>query len=243
MSGVLLIDGSLAVVLQPGRFLSEPERPMSKGDLTMFRSGLGLVGMLMLLLIPYSSDAQQAEAPVYKNGDWWRVKLDVIRPAGVSVAGPVLERFSEYIVRFESNKPKVIGIQGNESKEIDSQAIVSLVLGRPGWLGDLLRFPIRIGLTWSERVKLQPPGMQLRSVEAKYEVQASEKIKTQKGEFDAFKVIMTMSVPRGPKPLAPAEVRTHTYYYAPDVKALASFHTSGSEASVASTLIDFGLAK
>jgi hypothetical protein len=211
----------------------------------MFRPALGLIGVLIFLLVPYSSHAQQAEAPVYKDGDWWRVKVDVVRPTGVSVSAPALERFPEYIVKFESNKPKVLGVQGNESKEIEGLTILALVLGRPGWLGDLLRFPVRVGLTWSDRVKFQPPGTQMRWEETQYEVQAFEKIKTSKGEFDAFKLVMTMNVPINPrfKGLNRTEVRTHTYYYAPDIKALASFHTSGTEASVASTLIDFNLAK
>ena len=209
----------------------------------MFRPALPLIGILTFLLVPYSSPAQQAEAPVYKDGDWWRVKVDVVRPAGVSVSGDVLERFPEYIVKFESNQPKVFGVQGNESKEVNSQAVTALVLGRPPWLGEMLRFPLRVGLTWSDRVKFQPPGTQMRWEEGRYEVQAWEKIKTPKGEFDAFKIVMTMSVPKGTKPWVPAEVRTRTYYYAPDVKAIASYHASGTEVSVASTLIDFKLAQ
>jgi len=210
----------------------------------MFRPVLGLIGILILLLIAHSSHAQQAEAPVYKDGDWWRVKVDMVRPAGVSVSGPILERFPEYIVKFESNKPKVFGVQGNETVEADLPVVIPLVLGRPGWLGDMLRFPMRIGLTWSDRIKFQPPGTQLRSEEVQYEVQAFEKIKTPKGEFNAFKLVMTINALQGARTKAGArtEVRTHTYYYAPDVKAIASFDTSGS-ARVASTLIDFGLSK
>jgi hypothetical protein len=207
---------------------------------------LGLTGILTLfLLLPYSSNAQQAEAPVYRDGDWWRVKVDVVRPAGVSVSGPILERFPEYIVKFESHKPKVFGVQGNETVEADLPVVIPLVLGRPGWLGDMLRFPIRIGLTWSDRIKFQPPGTQLRSEEVQYEVQAFEKIKTPKGEFNAFKLVMIMNAPQSarPKPGGRTEVRTHTYYYAPDVKAIASFDTSGTEARVESTLVDFNLAK
>jgi hypothetical protein len=207
----------------------------------MLRSAVGLMGFLALLFVAYSSNAQQAEAPVYKDGDWWRVKVDMIRPPGVSVAGEVLERFPEYIVKFESNQPKVLGVQGNESPEVNSQAVIALVLGRPGWLGEMLRFPLRAGITWSDQVKFQPPGMQMRLQDAKYEVQAWEKIKTPKGEFDAFKIVMTMRAP-GPKPFAPGEIRTHTYYYAPDVKAIVSLDTSGS-ARAASTLIDFSLTK
>jgi hypothetical protein len=209
----------------------------------MFRPALGLVGILILLLVPYSSHSQQAEAPVYKDGDWWRVKVDVVRPAGVSVSGPQLGRLPEYIVKFESGKPKVIGIEGNASKETDSPGIVALVLGRSGWRGDLLRFPMRVGLNWSDRFQYQPRGLQMRWEEGQYQVEAWEKIKTPKGEFDAFKLVMTMSVARGRKPLAPTEVRTNTYYYAPDIKAIVSFHEAGTEVSLTSTLIDYNLAK
>jgi len=101
----------------------------------MFRPALGLIGILTVLLVAYSSHGQQAEAPVYKDGDWWRIKVDVVRPTDVSVSGPVLERFPEYIVKFESNNPKVFGVQGNESKEVNPQVVTSLVLGRPAWLG------------------------------------------------------------------------------------------------------------
>jgi hypothetical protein len=208
----------------------------------MLRSAIGLTGFLALLLIAYSCHAQQAEAPIYKDGDWWRVKVDVVRPAGVSVAGVQLERFAEYIVKFESGKPKVFGVEGNQTQEIDLPAIISLVLGRPGWSGDLLRFPMRVGLAWSDRFQFQPPGAQMRWEEGRYEVQAWEKIKAPKGDFDAFKLVMNMTAPTGPKGKGTA-VRTRTYHYAPDVKAIASLQTSGTEASVASTLIDFSLAK
>ena len=208
----------------------------------MFGPALGLIGILTFLLVPYSSQAQQAEAPVYKDGDWWRVKVDVVRPPDVSVSGSVLERFPEYIVKFESNKPKVFGVQGNELKEVNSQAVTSLVLGRPALLGEMLRFPLRVGLTWSDRLKFQPPGAQVRWEEAKYEVQAWEKTRAPRGEFDAFKIVMTMNVPEAVKSRGPTELRTHTYYYAPDVKAIANLHTSGS-ARMESTLVDFNLAK
>ena len=193
----------------------------------MFTPALGLIGILILFLIPYSSHAQQAEAPAYKDGDWWRVKVDVVRPIGVSIEGPQLGRLPEYIVKFESGKPKVIGIEGNESKETDSPGIIGLVLGRTGWRGDLLRFPMRIGFSWTDRFQYQPRGLQSRWQEGRYQVDAWEKVKTPKGEFDAFKLVMTMSVPKGPKPLAPTEVRTNTYYYAPDIKAIVSFHEAG----------------
>jgi hypothetical protein len=147
----------------------------------MLRSSVGLMGSLAILLVAYSSHALQADAPVYKDGDWWRVKVDMVRPPGVSVGGIQLERFAEYIVKFEAGKPKVLGVEGNQTQEIDLPAIISLVLGRPGWSGDLLRFPMRVGLAWSDRFQFQPPEAQMRWEEGRYEVQAWEKINTPKG--------------------------------------------------------------
>src|SRR5262245_45826451 len=158
----------------------------------MFRPALRLIAILTFLLVPYFSHAQQAEAPVYKDGDWWRVKVDMVRAAGFSVSGPVLERLRQYIVKFQSNKPKVFGVQANDNVAVDLPQVIPLVLGRPGWLGDMLKFPMRIGLNWSHRIKFQPTGTQLRSEEVQYEVQAFEKVKTPKGEFSAFKLVMTI---------------------------------------------------
>ena len=169
----------------------------------MFRPVLGLIGILTFLLVPYSSHAQQAETPIYKDGDWWRVKVDVVRPPGVSIAGPQVGRFPEYIVKFESGGPKVIGVEGNATQETDSPATIAFVLGRTGWRGDLLRFPMRLGLTWSDRFQFQPRGLPMRSEEGRYEVQSWEKIKTPKGQFDAFKLVMTMRVPEAPSPWPP----------------------------------------
>src|SRR5262249_53144514 len=103
----------------------------------------------------------------------------------------------------------------------------------------MLKFPMRIGLTWSEQIKFQPPGTQLRSEEVQYEVQSFEKIKTPKGEFNAFKLVMTINALQDARTKAGArtEVRTHTYYYAPDVKAIAAFQTSATELNT-SMLID-----
>ena len=61
----------------------------------------------------------------------------------------------------------------------------------------------------------------MRWAEGRYEVQACEKIKTSRGDFDAFKLVMNMTAPTGPKGKGSA-VRTRTYFYAPDIKAIAS---------------------
>lgn len=206
----------------------------------MPRPMAALAGIVTALFIPFISYAQQADAPVYKDGDWWRIRLEVARPTGVSVAGPQLGGFPEYRVQINSGKATVLGIRGAESKELDAPAIVALVLGKSGWRGELLRFPLRVGLTWTDRFQFQPPGAQARWEEGRYEVQGWEKINTPRGEFDAFKIGMQMTAPTGPKGKGTA-VRTSTYYYAPAAKAIVSFTGEGDAPATTSTLVDFNV--
>lgn len=203
---------------------------------------VALLGIMAFLVAPCSSRAQQAEAPVYRDGDWWRIKVDTVRPTGISISGPQFGGFPEYIVRFESGNPKVFGVRGEISKELVAPPIVSVVLGKSGWRGELIKFPVSVGLNWTDQFQFQPRGLPSRWEQGQYEVQAREKIKTPKGEFEAFRIIMTMAVPTGPKSKG-ASNRTTTYYYAPDVKAVVSFQEKGSETNVVSTLIDFSLSK
>jgi len=208
----------------------------------MYKYAVALLGIMSILLAPYSSNAQQADAPVYRDGDWWRIKLEVTRPTGVSVGGPQLGGFPEYRVQINSGKATVIGIRGEETKELDAPPIISLVLGKSGWRGELLRFPLRVGLTWTDRFQFQPPGTQTRWEEGRYEVQGWEKIHTPRGEFDAFKIGMQMTTPTGPRGKGTA-VRTSTYYYAPAVKAIVSFTGEGDAPATTSTFVDFSLSQ
>lgn len=208
----------------------------------MFKYMLALLRILALLSIPCSSSAQQAEAPVYRDGDWWRIKVDTVRPAGVSISGPQFGGFPEYIVKFEAGGPKVFGSRGEVSKELDAPPIVALVLGKSGWRGELVKFPVRVGLSWSDRFQFQPRGLPIRWEQGRYDVQAWEKVNTPKGEFEAFKIIMTMTVPTGPKSKGISQ-RTTTYYYAPEVKAMVSFREEGTETNIVSTLVEFSISK
>ena len=208
----------------------------------MYKFTVALLGIMMNLVASGSSSAQQADVPVYRDGDWWRIKIDTVRPTGTSISGPQFGGFPEYIVRFESGNPKVFGIRDELSKELDAPPIAAVVLGKPGWRGELIKFPVSVGLTWTDQFQFQPRGVPMRWEQGRYEVQAWEKIKTPRGEFDAYKITMTMTVPTGPKSKGTSR-RSTTYYYVPEVKAIVSFHEEGSETNVVSTLVDFNVSK
>jgi hypothetical protein len=197
--------------------------------------------VVAVFFCPSLSPAQQAEAPTYKDGDWWRVKVDIVRPTGVSVSGPQLGGFPEYLVRFENGNAKVTGARGEEMKEVEGSGIIPLVLGKSGWRGELLRFPLRVGVKWSDRFQHQPRGLPVQWAEGQYEVQAWEKIKIPKGEFDAFKIVLTSSVAGGPKAKGRPLQLNCAYFYAPVIKAIVSLNEVLPDASVTSTVVDFKL--
>jgi len=120
--------------------------------------------------------------------------------------------------------------------------IVSILLGRPGWRGELLRFPIQVGLSWSGQFSLQMPGIQ-RQESAQYEVQSQERVKTLKGELEAFKILMTTAQRTGR--VGRSQGRVITYYYSPQARAIVYLReetSSGAEGAVTtSTLVDFNV--
>lgn len=197
-----------------------------------------------LLLLPHAVLAQRSETPVYQDGDWWRVKVEGTRPVGVSVAGPQLGGFTEYLVKVDSGKFRVFGIRGEQHSEIEAPNIISLVLGRPDWRGELLKFPMGVGLTWSSQFPFQLPGLRQRWANAQYEVHSWEKIKAVKGELEAFKIVMDVPGPSVPQK-GSITARVATYYYSPKTKAIVYFREESPpkspEAATSSVLVDFNV--
>jgi hypothetical protein len=116
--------------------------------------------------------------------------------------------------------------------------IVVKVLGRAD-----LKFPLYVGLSWSERGSRQVPGRRSTSVDYKYEVNAWENIKTPKGEFDAFKVVKSFLLsPPGAKGIK-SHWQIQTYYYAPALKAIVQYRAEDEGFTATTTLVDSNLAQ
>jgi len=204
--------------------------------------GLNAVWLLAIgfFIYPAISYGQRAEAPLYKDGDWWRIKHEVSR-VGFDVSGTCPQDYPEYIVKIVDGKPNVFGAKNDQQTAIKCPLIVGFVLGR-----QYLRFPLQVGLTWSETTSRQIPGRKPTPVDYKYEVSSWEKIRTPKGEFDAFKVVrsfVTSPAPRPPVAAGQPRWQTQTYYYAPSVKALVQYRAEEEGFTQTSTLVDFSLAQ
>ena len=171
----------------------------------------------------------QVQAPVYKDGDWWRMKVAVKYPPGTTVSGNCWSDYSEYLVRIDNGRPEVLGIEADQTKEIRCRRIVREVLGKSKSRKDL-KFPMYVGLTWSDRF-FRRFGRGTW-VDPQYEVQSWEKIKTTEGEFDAFKIVMIYYA---------RFKRTRTYFYSPKVKANVYSHEKGDVFERTFMLVDVNL--
>jgi len=190
---------------------------------------------IALFFYPAVLHAQRAEAPEYKNGDWWRVKHEVSR-AGFDVSGPCSEIFPEHIVKIVDKKPKVFGVKDNQEVALECPFITRMVLG-----GRDLKFPLYVGLAWSQKEMRSVPGMKLAPVEYKYEVSSWEKVSTAKGDLDAFKIVKSFQLsPSGFKGRQP-HWQTQTYFYAPSVKAIVQYRADDQDFAANLSLADFGL--
>lgn len=197
-----------------------------------------LLTNLCLFIYPWSlAFGQRAEAPVYNDGDSWRVRHEMTR-VGFDVSGTCQQLYPEYLVRIEGGRANVFGVNNDREVAIKCPLILRLVLGK-----DDLKFPLYLGLSWSERRSWQVPGLRPRSVDYKYEVNSWEIIKTPKGDFDAFKIVKSFQISAAPAKGRQARWQTQTYYYAPSVKAIVQYRLEDEGLTAITTLVDFSLAQ
>lgn len=203
---------------------------------------VGVVLALFYFLVSSAFSQEHVPAPVYRDGDWWRVKFETWRPTGISVSGACSEAYGEYLVKIDGGEPKVFGIKGDQPEEIDCPSIVSQVLGITKSGDILLKFPMRLGLAWSGNFYRSIAGLRGAWVDAQYEVQSWEKITTPKGTFEAYKIVKTITGRQftGPGPSSP---QIWTYYYSPQLKAIIYYGTEAATFKGTSTLVDFNVSQ
>jgi len=178
------------------------------------------------IILPVSSNAQQVETPVYRDGDSWRVKVDVSH-SGISRSGRCEEMYSEYLVKIENGKLKVYVSKTQET--IDCPAITSQLLDKGEDRG-FLKFPLRVGTSWSFQYQRGSPGTSRAAwVTAETKVSAWEKVKTEKGELEAYKIERAIGSD------------TETYWYAPAAKAIVLFDRKTARVQRRVTLVDFNV--
>jgi hypothetical protein len=195
-----------------------------------------------------SSRAQQAEAPIYRDGDWWKVKVQATERKGQSLSACDVN-YPEYMVRISQGKPRVYGLKETNETEISCPIVALRLLGgnekesqesSSDSVEDddrgiqYLKFPLTVGAGW---VSSMPEARKTKGkknfrtvwLELQYQTVAWEKISVAGKSLDAFKIEVSRW-PHGP----------FTYYYAPDARAIVHLRLNTANARRTISLVDFG---
>jgi len=202
--------------------------------------------LVLFVLVASASAQEQAEQPVFKDGDSWQFVLSQ-KDTPVSTT----ERLTgTYELVYSEGKVNVYEVNGDQKTEVDI---------KPGGPGDglaaligkqeqrpTLKFPLLVGQKWKYEYVTRPAGSnadQQRSVEAT--VTGIEQVTTPAGSFKTYKLVREESwqVTRG---------RTVgwvtgivTYYYSPETRSIVKSTTANnrSSATAQTELIKFTPAK
>jgi len=162
---------------------------------------------------PATSPAPIVKAPIYKNGDWWRVKIE---RKGSTPGWRCQFDYSDYLLEIQEGKPKLYGINGTNKEEFDCRRVEDEILGK---ITRKLKFPLRVGIRWAHLYNMEiGTGYHggHRWITIEYEVLGWERVQTPKGVFEAFKLSSRAARPTYIGYLEQRE----TYYYSPKVKAI-----------------------
>jgi len=185
----------------------------------MNKLALHLISAFLTVLLPYPSLAQQAEAPVYKEGDWWKVKVEFKHSKGIfNRSGECFESYPEFLVKIEQGKPRVYGISDPVQEEIDCPEVAGEVLGGNFWP---LKFPLRVDQSWQHQY-LSFETERWNFID--FKVESLEEVQTPKGRFKAYKITgeHDVEVERGGVITQYEFIgkATQTYYFSPELKAI-----------------------
>ena len=185
---------------------------------------------------PATRPAPVVKAPVYKDGDWWKVKTERNGRGGLTCRF----HYSDYLLEIQEGKPKLYGINGTNKEESDCRRIKDQILGK---ITRKLKFPLRVGNRWDHNflwdVWLQYYTSRIR---VKYEVLGWERVQIPRGVFEAFKI---SSYATGKSKNAYNQ-QIETYYYSPKVKAIIlhkhiRLRNSQYDRDTTSTVVDFNV--
>ena len=87
---------------------------------------------------PATRPAPVVKASAYKNGDWWKVKIELKGSAGLRCKFD----YSDYLLEIQEGKPKLYVIYGTNKDEFDCPLMEDEILGK---ITRKLKFPLRVG--------------------------------------------------------------------------------------------------
>jgi hypothetical protein len=186
---------------------------------------------------------QRAEAPTYRQGDFWIFKVDRSLPKGGSSTIDEIQKGGEFVVRPRMGKVEVLRLTEGKQVPVSRPKVLPLMLPTPGLLqreDKFYDFPLFVGKKWEGKIK---GSFRVSN----NEVTGLETITTPAGTFQAYKIerIIAQEVMRA----GDAKRWWFTSYYSPETRSLVKlnyeFNTivKGVREKIDVELIKFGTEK
>ena len=178
--------------------------------------------VLVLLLAPRIVLSQdQAQAPVFKEGDTWQFNIG--REGDTTSSTAFLDGLYEVV--YTQGKVKLFKVTGSQKEEMvinpdgPSQGLLNYI-GQSTQRTDL-KFPLSVGAKWNYEYQVMPVGgknTQRRVVEIN--VAGIEQVSTTAGSFKAFKLVREEVWTAGVGKTVKIRRTTSTYYYSPETRSV-----------------------
>ncbi len=185
---------------------------------------------LVPVLTVFAQD--QAQAPVYQEGDFWRFSL-----------GP---RIYEAVIK--DGKVKFFDPKPDQRIEVEAGIArrLKVMLAVEQDRKEFLQFPLSVGKVWDSSYQEDTPGAyRMPSISARSSVTGIEEMTIAAGTFRVFKIERVETFPRrlaGAKK-APPVTRTYTYYYSPQTRSVVKYRFENPKHTTEIDLIKFGSAR
>jgi len=192
---------------------------------------------LLGLFLPCLAYSQGAKAPIYKDGDWWKIKYKVTHG---SAPGSCKFEYAEYFVRIVNGSAKVYGVRGTSQDRIKCSGVANDLMGTGDEFNEfakILRFPLDVGKNWKKRISREM-GPRIAWAVQKVKVLGLEKVQLAGGDVEAYKLTRSHTFTSKVK----GELTWHdTYYYSPKAKAIVLKTAKNPKRVQVFTVVDFGV--
>lgn len=177
---------------------------------------------------------EQALSQPYEEGEFWHFS---VKASGFEEYKSTRLVTGTYEIAHSQNQLKAfyLGPNGKEDTDLSSASLIML-LGR----GKDFSFPLAVGKKWSYRYPrlirtLVQQGVIFRWRNVDINVAGSERIDTEAGVYETFKLV------KENRPMTGTEPWVTTYNYSPQTRSVVKLTSDEEEGSLAITLIKHGV--
>ena len=181
-----------------------------------FRIILSVYLGVLLWVVPYSY-AQQADKPVFKDGDTWQFNVtekDFVGSSSENLQGV-------YEINYSGGGVKIFSVSNGQKTEIASKGPAKQLLNLLGLFEDRpdLKFPLKVGEKWTYDYDYSQRGSgKSRSASVEIKVAGAEEVSVPAGKFTAFKLVKEELRAGGRK--GSGQTASTTYFYSADTRSI-----------------------